>query len=419
MLMKAAICGADFSATQRIWGVYQLPSEAGATRTFKGKKAMCLSVASKTAVAALALVVPTGISSLSAQSADLENPATSQALSRLDAYAQGVAAADQFSGVVLVAMNGKVVFERAYGVRDEATDDPLTVQTRFDLASAGKMFTVTAVLQQITQGKLTLETRLGDVLTDYPNVAMRTVTIRQLLTHTAGAGETEALFYPEDLVWRGHDPSVSDIVSLYAQRDPTFTPGTKQEYSNHGLLLLGRIVEILSGEDYRSYVLNHVFRPAGMNAEHANDPCRIDDPGQAVSYVAVADERMPNCFASLDGSWPAGGQSFSADDLLRFVTALRTGKLGVSKSLFEQAITPTSGGFGLGFFATDYGKNYQPRDLRWGHGGQLYGQCIDVRTYEGTGETIITLSNQGNPVCFRVAGFLHQDWRSRNDRATP
>lgn len=378
---------------------------------------MRLSFTIRNAVAALALVVSTGMSSLSAEVQDAEAPATPHALARLDAFAQGIAAAGQFSGVVLVAMNGRVVFEHAYGVRDEVADDPLTVETRFDLASAGKMFAVTAILQQIAQGKLTLEAKLGDVLPDYPNEAIRNVTIRQLLTHTAGAGETDALFYPDNLIWHGRDPSVTDIVALYEQRDPTFLPGTKQEYSNHGLMLLGRIVEVLSGEDYRSYLEMHIFRPAGMDAEHADEPCRIDDPGHAVSYVTVADERVPNCFAALDGSWPAGGQSFSAKDLLRFVTALRDGKLGVPKSIFEQAITPTLGGFGLGFFATDYGEGHLPRDLRWGHGGQLYAQCVDVRTYEATGETIITLSNNGNPACFRVAGFLHQDWKLRNARA--
>jgi CubicO group peptidase (beta-lactamase class C family) len=354
-----------------------------------------------------------------AQKAEVEEPATPQALERLNAYTEGVSAAGQFSGVVLVAKNGKVVFERAYGLRDEKREDPLKVETRFDLASVGKMFTATAVLQQIAAGKLTLTTTLGDVLPDYPNGAMRKATIYQLLTHSAGAGETDALFYPDDLAWRGREPSVADLVALYDKRDPTFPPGTKQDYSNHTMILLGRIVEVLSGVSYRSYVADHIFKPAGMDAAHANDACSTNDPGQAVAYVAVADERMPNCFAALDGGWPAGGQSFTARDMLRFVTALRQGRLEVPHALFEQATTPKLTYFGLGFFATDYGEDYLPRDLRWGHGGMLYGQCVDVRTYEKTGETIITLGNNGSPACYRVAGFLHQDWKHRNSATKP
>jgi len=354
-----------------------------------------------------------------AQGLEAEQPATPQALDRLDSYAKGVTAAGQFSGVVLVAKDGAVIFERAYGLRDEKGEDPVVLETRFDLASAGKMFTATAILQQIAGGKLTLATTLGDVLPDYPNEAMRKATIHQLLTHSAGAGETDALFYPDYLAWRGREPSLADLVAIYGKRDPTFPPGTNQEYSNHTMTLLGRVVEVTSGQDYRAYVAEHIFRAAGMDSDHANDPCRTDDPGQAISYVAVADEQMPNCFTALDGGWPAGGQAFSARDMLRFVTALRQGKLGVPRSLFEQAVTPQFMGFGLGFFATDYGGDFLARDLRWGHGGMLYGQCVDVRTYEATGETIITLGNNGSPACYRIAAFLHQDWKQRNEPRRP
>ena len=339
---------------------------------------------------------------------------TAEDLSRLDAYAQGVAAAGAFSGAVLVARNGKVLYQRAFGDRDEKAGDPLTIDTRFDLASAGKMFTTTAVLQQIAKGRLTLDTTLGSILKDYPDPAMRAVTIRQLLTHSAGAGDTDSLFYPDSLRWKAHQPSVGDLVALYGKRPPSFPPGSKQEYSNHTMTLLGRMVEVVSGMDYRSYVAEHVFRPAGMDAAHADEPCVIDDPNQAVGYAEVAGERMPNCFATLDGGWPAGGQSFTAADMLRFVTALREERLGVPAALFRQATTPVLTGFGLGFFATDYGKDYLPRDLRWGHGGKIYGACIDVRTYEATGETIVTLGNNDSPTCYRIAGFLHTDWRHRH-----
>lgn len=343
-------------------------------------------------------------------------PPDVQALDRLDAYIRGVEAAGQFSGVVLVAHKGQVVFERAYGARDERVGDPLTPHVRFDLASAGKMFTVTAILQQIAGGRLTLDTRLGEVLTDYPEPAMRQVTVRQLLTHSGGAGDTDALFYPGLLHWRGRQPGVAELVALYGDRPPAFPAGSQQVYGNHGMILLGRMVEVLSDEDYRAYLARHVFGPAGMDAGHADDACSSDDPDLAVGYAEFADERVPNCFTVLDGGWPAGGQAFTARDMLRFVTALRSGRLGVPEALFRQAITPQLNGFGLGFFATGYGGDFLPRDLRWGHGGKLYGQCVDVRTYEATGETVITLGNNDSPACYRIADFLHTDWKERSGR---
>ena len=369
----------------------------------------------RTLIAILAVVS----APLNARTATAKESPTPQALERLDVFTQGVVATGEFSGVVLVAKDGVVLFERAYGLLDEKRDNPIKLDTRFDLASVGKMFTATAILQQIASGKLTLTTTLGDVLPDYPNSEMRKATIYQLLTHSAGAGETDALFYPDDLAWRRGEPSVADLVALYGKRAPTFPPGTKQDYSNHSMTLLGRVVEVLSGQDYRSYVEDHIFEPAGMNAAHANDVCDPDDQDQAIGYVAVADERMPNCFAALDGGWPAGGQSFTARDMLRFVTALRRGRLGVPHALLEQATIPKLTYFGLGFFATDYGEGYLPRDLRWGHGGMLYGQCVDVRTYEMTGETIVTLSNNGSPACYRIAAFLHEDWKQRSGATNP
>lgn len=342
-----------------------------------------------------------------------EPPASKEALERFDAYIRGVEASGDFSGVVLVARHGEVVFEQAYGARDEKLGDPLKVETRFDLASAGKMFTITAVLQQIAAGKMSLETTLGEVMRDYSNPAMRQATVRQLLTHSAGAGEADALFYPDSLTWQGREPALADFVALYDDRSPTYTPGSDQAYGNHGMMLLGRMVEVLSGQDYRTYVEQHIYLPAGMDAAHANEACSIDNPAQAVAYITVGDERIPNCFSVLDSGWPAGGQSFNARDMLRFVNALREGRLGVPRALFEQAITPQVNGFGLGFFATGYGGDFLPRDLRWGHGGKLYGQCVDIRSYETTKETVITLGNNDNPACFRVADFLHVDWKVR------
>ena len=177
--------------------------------------------------------------------------------------------------------------------------------------------------------------------------------------------------------------------------------------------LLGRMVELLSGEYYRHYVAARIFEPAGMDAVHADAPCDPADAGQAVAYVLRGKERVPNCFMVLDGGWPAGGQSFTARDMLRFVEALRSGRLGVPRPLFEEAIRPRRNGFGLGFFATDYGEGWLPRDLRWGHGGKLDGQCVDVRRYEATGETIVVLGNNDSPACYAIAGFLHRDWRTR------
>lgn len=108
---------------------------------------------------------------------------------RLDSFVSKLTTGKRFTVSCLSARDGHVLFEKAYGKRDAEGNDPNTVDTRFNLASAGKIFTSVAVFQQIAAGKLSLDTRVGEVLKDYPNRSFSdTVTVRELLTHTSGRG---------------------------------------------------------------------------------------------------------------------------------------------------------------------------------------------------------------------------------------
>lgn len=338
----------------------------------------------------------------------VEPAPTREALARLDGYALALAEADQFSGVVLVAHQGNVVFEKAYGLRDENTEDANSPATRFNLASAGKMFTAVAVLQLVAEKKLSLDSSVGSVLRDYPNPDFAKVTVRQLLTHTAGAGDVD-LFGVEHAGNRSRVKSTADMLALHSARAPAFAPGSQQVYGNFGHVVLGRMVEVLSGMAYERYVTERIFKPSGMiNTAFVN--CTDTGTGDAVGYVAVDGKRIPNCATLPVRGFPAGGQVSTAADMLRFVKALQTGKL-LPQELFAQAITPQREFMGLGFFATGYGPGYPERDFRWGHGGSADGICTDVRSYPLTGETLIVLSNRDPPACFGVANVLHKAWK--------
>ena len=350
---------------------------------------------------ALLLVAPTAVSA----------PADSDAIAfaRLDGFALGLQSAGQFSGVVLVAEDGHVLFEKAYGLRDEANETPLTPASRFNLASAGKMFTSTAVLQQIVVGRLTLDTTVDEVLDDYPNRQFaQHVTVRHLLTHTAGAGDIDELFGAENAALRGRLRTVAEMVALHGDRAPAFTPGSQQAYGNFGYVVLGRMVEVLSGEEFESYLRRHVFEPAGMNHTSFVD-CADPAADLAVGYVEVDSKRVRNCLTQPTRGFPAGGEVSTAQDMLRFVQALQSGKL-LPPALFAQATSIQREFMGLGFFATEYGPGIPARDFHWGHGGNSDGICSDVRTYPNTGETIVVLSNSEAPACFALAKFLHSQW---------
>src|SRR5215204_636932 len=179
------------------------------------------------------------------------------------------AAADRFSGTALVARNGKAVFAQAYGMADREKKMPNTLKTGFRIGSMNKMFTAVATLQLVQSGKLDLKAPFGKYLTDYPNkdVASK-VTVEQLLTHTGGTGD---IFGPEFDKRRLELKTLQDYVNLYGARAPLYEPGSRWQYSNYGFLLLGVLIEKVSGQSYYDYVRDHIFKPAGMTGT-SSDP---------------------------------------------------------------------------------------------------------------------------------------------------
>ena len=240
---------------------------------------------------AIALLALTAVC---AQATESRKAPNALALARLDGFVLGLSEAEQFAGVVLIAHDGLILSEKAYGLRDERSEDSITLETRFDLASGGKMFTAVAVLQQIAAGKLRLDSTVGEILKNYPNREFAdTVTVRQLLTHTAGAGDAD-LFGNESAGFRYGVKTVSDMVVLHSNRAPEFTPGSQQKYGNFGHVVLGRMVEVLSGLDYETYVRERIFAPAGMHNTAFTD-CATRGRDTAIGYVNVDGKRLTNC----------------------------------------------------------------------------------------------------------------------------
>lgn len=334
-----------------------------------------------------------------------EPPPNDIALARLDGYAAGLRDAETFSGVVLVAHNGNILFERAYGPRDPVKDEPASLTTRYNIASAGKMFTATAILQLIAAKKISLDSKVGSVIKNYPNkVFAEKVTIRHLLTHTAGAGDID-LFGAEMAGNRERAKTTQQMLALHWDRPPAFDPGSRQEYGNFGHVVLGRIIEVTSGEPFEQYISNHIFKPAGMTATSFTD-CADNSPDIAVGYAIIDGKSVKNCATQPKRGFAAGGQISTAHDLLRFTESLGNGTL-LPPALFGEATRTHREFMGLGFFATGYGADVPKRDFRWGHGGSTDGVCTDVRTYPETGEAIIILSNRDAPSCYGISNFLH------------
>ncbi len=265
-------------------------------------------------------------------SSGVEDGMSPEAMARfLDGWVGELAAADSFSGSVLLAKDGEVVFEKAWGLASRAFEVPNQVDTKFNLGSMNKMFTAVAIAQLAEQEKLAFDDALIEHLPDYPNPDVaRRITLHQLLTHTSGMGDFFSAMF--EVNWT-QLRTPADHLPLFAMDPLLFEPGERFSYSNAGFLVLGLVVEAVSGEDYYDYVRKHVFEPAGMSNTDswANDEVV---PNLAIGYTRGDprnhDTQGPvrnNLYSHRLRGGPAGGGFSTVHDLLAFATALMEGDL--------------------------------------------------------------------------------------------
>jgi D-alanyl-D-alanine carboxypeptidase len=329
----------------------------------------------------------------------LRRMSEADALAALSGRADKLAREGEFSGTVLVARDGEVLLEDTWGRADRRAGTPNTQETRFRIGSMNKMFTAVAALQLVEAGRLALDDPIGKHLPDYPNkrVAAK-VTVRHLLTHTGGTGD---IFGPEfdqnRLELRRH----SDYVKLYGSRGLVHEPGARHEYSNYGFVLLGALIEAVSGQSYYDYVRENVFRSAGMTATDSL-PESEDVPNRSVGYTRLypGAEWEPNTDTLPWRGTAAGGGYSTVGDLMRFAEALEAGEL-ISKETLAEATSPQAEQYGYGFGVQGEGP------LRsYGHGGGAPGQNGELRVYPELDYVVVALSNLDPPAASGLVEFF-------------
>jgi D-alanyl-D-alanine carboxypeptidase len=344
---------------------------------------------------------------------DITPPARMTEVDAIDALRREVeqrTARDRFAGSVLVGKDAKALFAQAYGLANRAKQIPNTVETQFRLGSMNKSFTALAVAQLAENGKVSIDSPVGQYLPDYPNrdLAQR-VTIRHLLNHTGGTGD---IFGPAFDKNRPNLRTLRDYVALYGARPVNFDPGTRWEYSNYGYILLGVIVEVVSGQTYYEYVRQHIYEPAGMSKTAAL-PESDEIRDRAVGYKRGQSGWVPNTDELPYRGTSAGGGYSTVQDLFRFANALRQHKLlgAAYTSLLTTGTqaTPDGSKYGYGFFDVDLnGVRY------FGHGGGAPGMNAEFRVFPDSGYTVIVLANVDPPVATIVADYVSDRLPSRS-----
>lgn len=317
------------------------------------------------------------------------------AVEAVASIAQRLTARDAFAGAVIVRRGKERLLAQSWGIADRSDNRAVTLDTPMFLASAGKMFTAVAMLQLVEEGKVELDAPLGRYLTDYPNAAMAKVTIRQLLTHRGGTGDIGILERAEGAN-RAKIRTIADMIGLNGDRAPAFPPGSKDDYSNYGFILLGAVIEKVTGEAYQDLVGRRIFAPAGMTASAFPDRDHLQ--GVAVGYTTYFGEEKalrPNLDSLPWQGASAGGGVASANDMLRFFDALRTGKL-LGPAMLKLATTAgATSWYGLGFVVN---PDTPPS---WGHGGTSYGMDVATHHYPSVDTTFICLGAR-DMVCNRL-----------------
>jgi len=317
-------------------------------------------------------------------------------------------AQSRFSGAVLLAQDSDLIFQGAYGLANRALGIPNQVDTKFNLGSMDKMFTGVAILQLVESGQLSLDARVADLLPEYPNeqVAL-TVTVHQLLIHTAGLGDwSESPRFPEL-----HDQirDVQDYLPLFVDTPLEFDPGARFRYSNSGYIVLGLILEQVTGQSYYDYVRKNIFEPCGM-ADTAAYELDSGLPDLALGYTRMAldgselDEITDYQFAMPMRGGPSGGGFSTVEDLLRFRNGLLDHRLLSPEStdllLAGKVRLRETTHYAYGFVDRIVGGQRVV-----GHSGGAPGVCNFMDIYLESGYTLIILSNSDSDCLVALEGI--------------
>lgn len=303
--------------------------------------------------------------------------------SRADAWLRPYAAADDFSGVVLLAQGDRILFEKSYGYADSQVRSLNRPDTRFRVASVSKTFTAAAIEQLAAQGKVGYSDVLSRYVQGIPNGD--SITIEQLLTHQSGVGVLDSEDLYRDCL------SHEDVLHRLSSAKPLFAPGKGSQYSNEGYFLLAAVVERVTGESYQEYLRKNILMPLGM--ENSGTACReLPEGRNAYGGVATAlPERLrPLAYnqAALDGP---GSVYSNAEDLLVWLRAVD------SDPVFSPAKLKYPYGWGK--------RNYSSRDLIE-QSGQLEGFFSHVAIYPDDQIYAIVLSNTQSGFSGRIAHDL-------------
>lgn len=319
----------------------------------------------------------------------------------------------QFNGSVLVAEKGKVIYKNGFGKANLEWDIPNKVDTKHRLASISKQFTAMAIIQLVVENKLKLDAPVTEYLPNYPKVNGDKITIHHLLTHTSGLPNYTSFPNYRDVMTKYHRPV--DLVSLFDDLPLDFMPGEKFSYSNSGYVLLGVILEEITGRTYQQVLQDKIFTPLKMkNTGYDNNSTVLKNRASGYNKNGTAFENAS--YINMTAAYAAGALYSTVEDLYLWDQALYTEKLAPQKYMdliFKKHISAWGGG--------DYGYGWEISNTRIGqtkeesasiaHSGGINGFNTRITRFPKEQSVVMLLNNtSGAPLhdmTIAINGILH------------
>ncbi len=316
---------------------------------------------------------------------------------QIDHMLQQYADTGQFSGSVMVAQDGKVILSKGYGMANAEWGIPNRPDTKFRIASITKQFTAMLVMQQVSEGKIKLDGTISDYLPWYRKDTGSKVTVHHLLTHTSGIPSYTDR--PDYLLFsRTSMGPVRQFVEKYATGDLQWEPGTKFQYNNGGFLLLGAILEQVTGKTYEQLLTERILKPLGMN-NTGYDHNETVLPQRAAGYHGRFLQTQNAEFIDMSLPYAAGAMYSTVEDFVKWDQALYSDRL-LSADLREKMFTPFMNDYAYGWVVRKLGeKEPGAGGIRISHEGGIQGYSTIVARYPKDKYLVVIFANlNGSPV---------------------
>lgn len=308
---------------------------------------------------------------------------------KIDAVMSEIYKPGQPGAAVIVRKNGETVFRKGYGLADLELGVPVEPDMVFRLGSVTKQFTAVSILLLAQEGKLGLQDEITKLLPDYPTQG-RKITVEHLLTHTSGIQSYTDLaeWLP---LWR-KDFTLKELIDLFKDKPMQFEPGESWAYNNSGYILLGAIIEKVSGKTYEGFIEANIFKPLGMKQSYYGSAERVI-PRRISGYQTGKGGFVNAPYLSMTQPYAAGSLLSTVDDLALWSDAVFSGRL-VRKEWLDKAFTPyrlkngESSGYGYGWFIADFSGR---RSIE--HGGGINGFTSYAMTFPEDGLFLSILTN--------------------------